>query len=217
MPIRLNLLAEEQAREEMRRRDPVKRAMWAGGLVVALVLIWSCSLQLQAMIAKAEVSHVEAAIVANTNRYKLALEAQKLLQDAETRLAALDELATNRFLQGTLLNALQQAAADDVSLTRLRSEQIYTAAMAIRPGKTNKQPVMAESIVITLDAKDEGPNPGDQITGYRQVISATPYFKEALGKTNVVRLTNLGNQQAAADGKPYLPFTVECRLPEKRR
>jgi len=38
MPIRINLLAESQALEEMRRRDPVKRAIWVGVLVVSLLL-----------------------------------------------------------------------------------------------------------------------------------------------------------------------------------
>ena len=39
MPIRLNLLAEAQALEESRRRDPVKRAVWAGVFLV-LALAW---------------------------------------------------------------------------------------------------------------------------------------------------------------------------------
>lgn len=41
MPIRLNLLAEAQAMEEMRRRDPVKRAIWVGSLLVAVALAWA--------------------------------------------------------------------------------------------------------------------------------------------------------------------------------
>ena len=34
MPIRLNLLAEAQAAEEARRRDPVKRAVWMAALII---------------------------------------------------------------------------------------------------------------------------------------------------------------------------------------
>ena len=52
MPIRINLLAEAQALEDLRRRDPVKRASWAGLLLVLLVLVWISSLQLKAMIAR---------------------------------------------------------------------------------------------------------------------------------------------------------------------
>ena len=33
MPIRLNLLAEAQAAEDLRRRDPVKRALWLARLM----------------------------------------------------------------------------------------------------------------------------------------------------------------------------------------
>ena len=39
MPIRLNLLAEAQAAEEARRRDPVKRAIWLAALIIALMSI----------------------------------------------------------------------------------------------------------------------------------------------------------------------------------
>ena len=40
MPIRLNLLAEAQAAEELRRKDPVKRAILAGvGFVIAMVAV----------------------------------------------------------------------------------------------------------------------------------------------------------------------------------
>ena len=38
MPIRINLLAEEQYLAEMRRRDPVKRAAWVGGFLGAVAV-----------------------------------------------------------------------------------------------------------------------------------------------------------------------------------
>jgi hypothetical protein len=54
MPIKINLLAEAQIAEDLRRSDPVKRAIFIGALLVALALVWSSSLQLEAMIAKSE-------------------------------------------------------------------------------------------------------------------------------------------------------------------
>ena len=45
MPIRINLLAEQQAAEELRRRDPVKRAIWVAGFFVVVVVVWSGYLQ----------------------------------------------------------------------------------------------------------------------------------------------------------------------------
>ena len=37
MPIRINLLAESLAEEDLRRRDPVKRAIIIGALLVAVI------------------------------------------------------------------------------------------------------------------------------------------------------------------------------------
>ena len=54
MAIHINLLAESQALEEMRRRDPVKRAIWVGAIVGALVLAWSGYLQVKLMAATSE-------------------------------------------------------------------------------------------------------------------------------------------------------------------
>ena len=41
MPIHINLLAEAQAAEELRRRDPVKRAIFIGISLVIVALMWS--------------------------------------------------------------------------------------------------------------------------------------------------------------------------------
>jgi hypothetical protein len=51
MPIRLNLLAEAQAAEDFRRRDPVKRGIGLAALLVALMLVFSSFLQLRATLA----------------------------------------------------------------------------------------------------------------------------------------------------------------------
>ena len=59
MPIRINLLAEQQAADELRRRDPVKRATWAGGFLVGVLTVWSGYLQVKLMAATSEVNRYE--------------------------------------------------------------------------------------------------------------------------------------------------------------
>ncbi len=54
MAIRINLLAEAQEAEELRRRDPVKRALWGAGFLVFLVWLWTGSLMLNGKIVDAE-------------------------------------------------------------------------------------------------------------------------------------------------------------------
>jgi hypothetical protein len=222
MPIRINLLAEAHALEDLRRRDPVKRAIWIGVCLVLLVLAWSSSLQLKAMIAKGELNRVASQISTRTNEYRLVLANQQKLSEMNQKLTALQQLATNRILKGTLLDALQHATIDDVQLMRLRTEESYVYNEEIKP-KTNandrlipgKPASVTEKVVLTLDAKDSSANPGDQVNKLKQAIIDAPYFQTVLGKTNQVRLANLSPPQVG--DKPFVLFSLECRYPEKTR
>jgi hypothetical protein len=223
MPIRINLLAEAQAAEEMRRKDPVKRAVWIGGFLAVLVLLWSSSLQMKAMLAKGEVGKIEGQLAARSNEFRGVLEQQKQLQDAHTKLRALAALGTNRILYGTLLDALQKTFAEDVQIVRFRADQSYVMREAVK-AKTNstgkitppKAATSTEKIAITLDARDTAAVPGDQVNKYRAALAGNPYFKRALS-TNEVRLANLSAPQMGPDGRPYVLFSLECKFPEVTR
>jgi len=203
----------------MRRRDPVKRTIYVAVALVLVMLAWSSSLQLRAMLAKSGLNALESQIKARSAQYQEVLNNKRDLQDAQVRLASLQRLGTNRMLYGTLLNAVQQSVIDDVQLVRLRSEQTYVATAPTAP-KTNgniitpgKPATIAERIQLTIDAKDSGPSPGDQVNKYRSAISTFPYFKEKMGETNEVRLASLAAPVSNPDGS-YVLFTLECRYPE---
>ena len=223
MPIRINLLAEAQALEEARRRDPVKRAIWVGGFLVALMLVWSAWLFSKASLANHELNQLQAQLATRATKYQQALDAQKKLADVNWKLAELQCLATNRFLFATLLNALQQTTADDVQLLRLRADQSWSLNEEVK-AKLDGDRVLApakpasvtERAVIKLDARDNGPNPGDQVPKFKRAVAEAPYFQTLLGKTNEVRLTSLSPPQSI-DGTPCVLFSLECRLPERIR
>jgi hypothetical protein len=125
-----------------------------------------------------------------------------------------------------LLNSLQQTTIEDVQLVRLRTDQSYSFTDEVKM-KTNsdnriipgKPATATERIVVTLEAKDSGVNPGDQVNKFKQAVSESSYFKSFLGKTNEVRLTSLSPPQGggAAGGKSFVVFTLECKFPEKTR
>ena len=225
MPIRLNLLAEAQAAEDMRRRDPVKRALWLAALIIALVLVWSSYLQLRATLANSDVTSVEAQMGARTNEFRQILDNQKKTGEIDGRLRVLRQLAGNRFLNGTLLNAFQQTTVEDVQLIRLRMEQLYTVVEGTKP-RTNDDNVVipgrpstsTEKTVVNLEGIDSSSNPGDQVNRFKAALATNAYFKEMLAKTNAVSLKNLSPPQVApVTGKPCVVFTLECRYPEKTR
>jgi hypothetical protein len=228
MPIRLNLLAEAQMADEMRRKDPVKRAIWVGAILISLMLAWSSSLQLKAMMAANEASRLEAQMNSNSNSYKVVLDDLKRKDELQNKVLALYQLSTNRFLQGNLLNALQQTNADDVQLLHLKLDQTYAVVEATKP-RTNennriipgKPGTATERIVLMLDGFDASAQPGDQVPVYKRAVANHPYFRSLLGKTNDVNLKNLSPPElmpiAGTVGKPCVLFTLECRMQEKTR
>lgn len=224
MPIRLNLLAEAQAAEELRRRDPVKRAIWVGCLLVVGMLVWSSSVYVKGLMAKQKLSAVRGSIAARTNEYNLVLKNQAQTTDMKHRLASLRQLSTHRFLNGNLLDALQHVTLEDVQLMRLKMDMLYAVSPEVK-GKTNtdgrivgaKAASIKEAIVLTLEARDSSPNPGDRVNSFKEAISTNAYFQSVLSKTNGVRLTYVSNPTVLPDSKPFVMFTVEGRYPERTR
>lgn len=214
MPIRLNLLAEAQAAEELRRRDPIKRVIFGGVLVVVLMLVWWSWLQLRVIVANASLSQIEAQIQSHTNAYQVVLVGEKKITEAKENLKDLQKLTHNRFLQGNLLNALQEATVPGVQLVRLRVDQAYQA----NPGTgANTNAAITEKIVLSLDAEDCSSNPGDQVNKFKDAISDESYFETNLGSANAVRLINLSAPQVDPSGKASVLFTLQCAYPDHTR
>lgn len=224
MSIRINLLAEAQALEDLRRRDPVKRALWTGLILLILLLAWSSSIQLKAIIAKGELNRVEAQLNAREAEFKAVLDKQSKLGDMNHRLQSVNQLACNRLLQASILDALEHTLVDSVRLIRIRTEQSYVMTDAVKAATngtkiTPARPATStERIVLTLEARDTSPNPGDQVNRFKEALVSFPYFQKALGSaTNEVRLASLSPPQSVAEGKPFVSFTLECRYPEITR
>lgn len=224
MPIRINLLAEAQAAEEMRRRDPVKRAMWAGGFLVAALLAWASLLQGRITIHKVQASKLEGKIRELDTEYATVVESQKTLMETRQKLVALERLSTTRYLSGNLLDALQSAFVKDVKVVKVKTSFDYTMEAATKP-KTNaftviegKPATAAEQITVQIEALDASSNPGDRVNQYKETVAALPHLDEVFqGEEQEVRLTALNPPMQDANGRQYVLFTLECAYPENVR
>jgi hypothetical protein len=223
MSIHINLLAEAQAAEDLRRRDPVKRAIFIGVSLVVVSLVWSGTVEVSAFLAKVSFAGVQAAINAQTNTYQHVESNRKKIGTIQLKLAALQKMQEARFLQGGLLDALQHATVDNVQLTRLRVDQAYLLTEGT-DSQTNGDRVVAghpanvkERIIAHLDARDFSANPGDQVNKFKEVIAKQAYFQAMLARTNGVQLANPPSAPQIDAGKPYVMFTLDCRYPEVTR
>jgi hypothetical protein len=225
MPIRLNLLAEMQAVEETRRKDPVKRAILVGVVLIIIMLVWSSMLMVKQMAARSELSSADGDINSQTNSYAGVLDHEKRLADEKARLRDLQILATNRFLNGNLLDVLQKTTVDNIQVTRLKVTQNYILTEETKTksaddeeklSKVTKPATVTEKISVSLSATDTSPN-GEAATRFQNALSAAPYFQKILTKANGFRLTSVGAPQLDTSGKSFTTFTLEANLPDKTR
>lgn len=222
MPIRINLLAEAQALEELRRRDPVKRVILLGIVAAMLIFAYSSSLLVKTIIAKGDVNRLEQSIDSKKGAYSQILLNQQTLIETRQKLEALHRLSTNRFLHGNLLNSLQETTNANVQLLQMKVSQSYVLIEETkrknRTDRTPTQPARAtERITLTLNAKDSSLSPGDAVNAFQRSLSEAPFFRGLLSKTGEFRLTALGAPQMDPEGKSFVVFTMEARFPEKVR
>jgi hypothetical protein len=197
--------------------------IFVGALAVAVTLVWSSSLQLETMLAKKDVTDKQTEIGARTNEFQHVLTEQKKTADAKEKLNALNKMANSRFLEGNLLNALQQVTTDGVRLTRLKVDQDYfttagTKSQTTKNGVITGRPAtITERVVVWLDARDSSINPGDQVNHFKEAVANQSYFKASLNKINGVQLVNLSAPQAGFESKPSVLFTLKCNFQECSR
>jgi hypothetical protein len=180
MPIRINLLAEEQAAEEARRRDPVKRGIYAGVGLILLTIAWIGLTQLKVNAAKSELSDLEARLKKVDETSKTVKLDQSLIGETEQKLKSLDRYSSNRFFWGTLMDALQNVTVENIRLVDIKAVQNYI------PGETNK--LFGTNILVA----------------YTPQPSAWKFWASASG--NVPVTTLVSNQFKTLTNKP--PFTT---------
>lgn len=224
MPIRINLLAEAQAAEEMRRRDPVKRAVFVGAFAVGLILLWCLTVQAQIMRANSDFKSNENYWKSMEKRHAEVTDNLKKSAEIERKLAALSRLSTNRFLLGSTLNALQQTVVPQVQAVRLKMDQTFVTVEPVS-AKTNstrnaaaKAGAAIEKVAILVEAKDW--NPAEQnYNRFKEAIAKFPAFQSNLSKPDALRLTSLSKPSFDPNDptRPFVTFTLEMQYPEVRR
>ena len=225
MPIRINLLAETQAAEDMRRRDPVKRVAIIGACLVGMIAIWLASLYVEVMVCNGHLHELQQSMNSHTNDYATVMESQHIIAKTDENLVSLNRLATERFLVAPLLDAVARANVSGIQLTHFNTDQSIETTQEIPPvkdkGKTTpgKPATSIEKSKLVLNGRDCSANPGDeQINKFKSALADTEYFRNQHITTNNILLKSLSAPQAEAEsGRLFVQFVLECSYPDKTR
>jgi hypothetical protein len=218
MPIRINYLAELQMAEEMRRRDPVKRAGMAAGALVLLVIGYCGYMYMQVGNARQALESEEKALQKLDKDEKLVTTNKAQIVILEGRINSLLALTTNRWLWGTALNGMQTWSVPNVTIARVRVIQNYSVVQEKGKDGKLKPAVAKENFLFYIDGRDEGQELDQNHNQLKAKLLASPPFKDRWAKDNAVRLKNLASSRDAQDPtKGYSLFTLECAFEEKIR
>jgi Tfp pilus assembly protein PilN len=227
MPIRINLLAEDQSLEELRRKDPVKRSIWIGGFVVFLVALWGLTVFLKMTSVRAEHSSLKSKWESIQKQVETVDGWRRQEVQIRQKLSALHQFTTNRLLYGNVLDALQQTVAENVQLTRFKAQQTFALVESAQPPgarAASGAPASArtsnavERVILTLDGRDSSPRSGDGVPRYKEALARAPLFQASLQKTNNIQLTSLSAPQTdAVKGGSFVLFGLQMNFQEKER
>ena len=222
MPLRINLLAEIQAAEDMRRRDPVKRAILGGVLLVLGVGLWCAQKQTQLMLTKSELGRMSATWSAEEQSFQQVNEMLRNVGDLENRLNSLVRASTNRFLMGSMLHQLQLTTLPDIHFTRLRTEQSFQLTAAEPPKKEGSKMVAGkrassrETLKIVIDGKDYAPIEAQNYNAFKLALSTNHLFASELKNAGGFKLSTLSQPvpDQTKGGRTFVAFSLEASFPE---
>ena len=120
---RINLLVEQQKIEELRRKDPVRRAAIGAGLIVLVMVVWAGLLLMKIRARSIELKGTQSQLAALK---QMVDQVSKYSQDAgknERTAQSLREHALRRTLWASSLNALQDITVEGIQLIRLSMNQ----------------------------------------------------------------------------------------------
>src|ERR1043166_3510702 len=172
--LQLDLLAEPKHEEHMARRDPVRRFAWAGGILVALFLLWAGWLALDLHRSDTALKKHEKEFAANARQTAF----------LEKNISALVQRSENRFFGASVLDACQRIMVDGIQFMRL---VINLDVSNTDPRQsTSKNSSSLEKATLTIQAR----NFADLRIREQFIESLTslPYFEMNLKKENPVLL-----------------------------
>jgi hypothetical protein len=220
--IRIDLLAEAHEEEELRRNIPIKCAVVMASFCVSVLSLWMLQLQLDINSSLAELHRTQQRLAEISGKYASACDILMRNEPIESKLAAIDRLATNRFLWAPVMASLENSRLHDIRLIRATGEQRLTQEEPRILGSGSSAVVipgaMVERTSLYLEASDLSSN-GLSYLQYKKNLGACDYFVENFKGSAAFSLEGLQKPQVAdkaVSGSQGITFVLMAHFPDVR-
>ncbi len=209
----------------MRRRDPVKRAIWGAAAAAIAMLVWMGCNMVRLAAANSALQVEQSKFDALEKGFKTTKDNLKLTGEYERNYDSLREMASIRPLWAPMLDGLQKCmlSVTNVQVMRIRSSQNYqyTDAVKAKPGTAVKaKPSYTTQIIsVVIDGRDYGDPAEQNYNKFKESIVNNAFFKEIITNPNDIRLKELSPPQSDPldPSKTFVAFSIECRYPDRIR
>ncbi len=217
----INLLADQLAAAQARRRDPVRRGFQLATAVVVLLLGWAGVLGGQLSAKHSELDRSIAELRTFEKAANATTQFSKKAAEVEIVITNLVQHSTNRFVWARPLDALQLSLVEDIQIVHITLDQLVVNSEASKPTMQDDKPVpgkpgfSTEKIILTIQAKNFGDSAN--VDKFIEAIAATPHFRNSLRKSNPIILKNRFPPQVdpVDPAISFTLFTIECNYAER--
>lgn len=217
MPIRLNLLAEEQDLKRERLRDPQFIGYVVGGSICLLVTLYSMSVFWSGQQTAGKVSKLQTQWTQNEAKFK-ELEARRNDSvDKEAQIGSLQRYTTNRFLWAPVLDDLQFSLIPNIYLSSLNGEQTLEFIPKRQVGEATIPASVKESVRLFVKGFDTSPELNLSINNYSKQLIEGKTLGNYLTSDGQIQLNEVGSRRVDPIDPDitYVEFTLLCNLAEK--
>lgn len=193
---KINLLIEEERRQELLRKDPVRRAKLGAGVIVGVVVFWHLLLKLHILINSHELKREQTKLEALRKVADLVVKYSKEAGDNERAGEGLRAHALKRAAWANSMNALQHVYVDGVQVVKISMRERLIKPVVKPKTKTEINPVAVASAIVSKLDPNAPPSPGLESTptsAAKAESKPEPYLQKL---TLVITARNTADQEA---------------------
>jgi Tfp pilus assembly protein PilN len=218
MPIRINLLEEEQKQKLARKRDPMMLAIRLGGLAVVAVLVYSLILYAREKSLKEQLTALKNDWSLQEVKFAKVDGEIKNLQQTFVKTELLKTCIHNRFLWAPQLELYKDVIPNTVQITRLVGHrEIVTPAP---PTSSKAPPVFPMEVVhVTLEGVADGPRPELAVQNFLTKLKSDQKLSAYVEEVKLVSLnrggsTGKGENESGID-QANARFVIEIQYKQR--